>query len=252
MISFSTTHLILFFATAAFLCLSMWAVSKMNRVCQNIAFAFAALMCAGGIFYRYGLNFDITNQVNIKTLATQLLQVCNFNFILVLLMLVPKFEPARQYSFMFSMFAASTTLVSVPSDWAARAWNDAYVMNSWLNHTFAIALPLWMFAARRLKPRKEYVWKVTVSVVVYFFIVAGMTEILRDRDVISPTKSFSFTHSPGGIPIFKWLYELIPVPCLYLLPMVPVMFGFFLLLAWAFRNYRVEPFAQAKTKKSNS
>ena len=249
---FGSTHILLFLSTVAFLVFSMWAVSKMNRVCRNIAFVFAAFICAGGIFFRYGLNFSFTGEIYWQTLAVQLLQVCNFNFILVILMLVPKFELARQYSIMFSMFAASTTLVSVPSDWATRAWNDPYVLNSWLNHTFAIALPLWMLAARRLKPRRDYVWKVTVCVIVYFTTVTAIIPILRENGIISPTKSFSFTHSPEGIGVLEWLYRLIPFPCAYLLPLVPIMVGFFLLLAKIFKHYHTEPFGKNSTAKNRS
>jgi hypothetical protein len=159
-------------------------------------------------------------------------------------MLIPRFELARQYSVFFSMFAASTTLISVPNSWASLNWYDATVLNSWLNHAFAIALPLWMLAARRLKPKREYVLKVTACVVIYFLASAAVTTLLMKGGIIPPGSSYSFIFDTEGIPVFDMLYELIPVPCFYLVPLIPVMAGFFSLLAWAFKRYEVKPYGK--------
>ena len=244
MADFSTPHIVLFCATAAFIALTMWAVSKMNRTWQNVMFILGALACAGGIFFRYGMGLSWEGGITLKTLGTQLLQVCNFNIVLVVLMLVPRFELARQYSIFFSMFAASTTLVSIPNSWASLNWYDTTVLNSWFNHAFAIALPLWMLAARRLKPKREYVLKVTACVVGYFLISAAVTTLLIKLEVIPSGSSYSFIFDTEGIPVFETLYKLIPVPCFYLLPLVPVMAGFFSLLVVAFKRYEVKPYGK--------
>ena len=233
--SFGTTHLILLAVTVAFIALTMLLASKLPRKWQNVLFVLGAVMCAGGIFWRYGLDMTLTPfNLRLDTLAIQMLQVCNFNFVLVLLMLVPKFELARQYSVMFSMFAAATVMLSIPSRYAADAWYDADFLNFWLNHVFAIALPLWMVAAKRLKPKKEYVTSVAVCVIIYFLVVYGGTEILRDLGKIAADKSFSYVHDPAGVGLLEVIYKLIPVPCIYLIPLIPPMFGFFYLLVWLF------------------
>lgn len=242
MTAFGMTHICLLMATLAFLALSCFAVSKMNRWGQNVMFFIAAALCAGGIFYRYGMGLSFEGGLTWKTLALQMLQVCNFNFLLVILMLVPKFELARQYSVFFSMFAASTTLFSISGSWANYNWYDATVLNSWLNHVFAIALPLWMVAAKRLKPEKKYLWWVTALVLVYFTAVYGISEVLIQNGIITPQNSYSFIYDTGKIPVFVWLRELIPYPYFYLLPLVPLMAGFFWLLAKLFKNYRTEKF----------
>ncbi|MBO5867876.1 MAG: YwaF family protein, partial [Oscillospiraceae bacterium] len=175
---FDTTHIILLAVTAAFALLSCYAVSRMSRRWQNVTFVFGAFMVAAGIFFRYGWGLTFGGEISWQTLGLQMLQVCNFNLILVLLMLVPKFELARQYSVFFSMFAAFTTLVSIPNVWQNHLWHSPEILNSWLNHVFAICLPLWMVAARRLKPRREYVLPVTGCVVGYFSVVAALSALL--------------------------------------------------------------------------
>ena len=141
---FSTTHIIFLIAVVIFLAGSMWLVSKLNRRWQNVMFILGALLCAGGIFYRYGMGLSWEGGITWKTLALEMLQVCNFNFILVLLMLIPRFELARQYGIFFSMFAASTTLFSLSSSWKNLQWYDIQIMNSLINHVLIIALPLWI------------------------------------------------------------------------------------------------------------
>ena len=237
---FSTTHFIFLAVVVVFYVVSMWIISKLNRKWQNVAFVLCALLCAGGIFYRYGMGLSLEGGITWSTLAKEMLQVCNFNFILVLLMLIPKFEFARQYAVFFSMFAASTTLVSLSSSWKNLEWYDIQIMNSLINHVLIIALPLWMVAARRLKPRKEYIWKVSLGVFVYMTAVAIIVTALMKNGVLTePNPHYSFIYDTYGVGALEMLWKLIPYPYFYLLPLAPFMVGFFYLLAWAFRKYKV-------------
>lgn len=244
---FSLTHIIFLLCVVAFLAGSMWLVSKLSRKWQNVMFVLGALLCAGGIFFRYGMGLTWGGGFTWRTLALEMLQVCNFNFILVILMLIPKFELARQYSIFFSMFAASTTLISLQSNWAKLNWYDLTIMNSLLNHVFVIALPLWMLAARRLKPRREYIWKVSLSVFVYMTAVAIIVTVLMKNGVLTEANPhYSFIYDTYGIGLLEWLRELIPYPYFYLFPIAVPMVGFFYLLAHLFRNYEVKPFWESK------
>lgn len=242
---FSTAHIIFLLCVVVFLAGTMWLISKLNRKWQNVMIVIGALLCAGGIFFRYGMGLSFEGGFTWNTLGLEMLQVCNFNFILVLLMLIPKFELARQYAIFFSMFAASTTLFSLSSSWKNLEWYDIQIMNSLLNHVFIIAVPLWMLAARRLKPRKEYIWKVSLGVFVYMTVVAIIVTVLMKNGVITdPTPHYSFIYDTYGIGVLDFLYELIPYPYFYLYPLGPVMVAFFYFLAWAFRNYEVKPYGE--------
>ena len=242
MVMFDSAHIALLIGTVAFLAISTLVVSKLPRVGQNIAFFMAALYCAGGIFFRYGMNLSFDGGFTFKTLATQMLQVCNFNFILVLLCLVPKFELARQYSVFFSAAAACTTFVSISSAWKTHNWYDLTVMNSWFNHIFAVALPLWMVAARRLKPQKKYIPWVLVLVFIYFTGGYILNKTLIDYGILAQGTSFSFLFDPGKVGLLEMLYDLIPYPYFYLMPLFPVLAGFFWVWAKAFEKYKVEKF----------
>ena len=176
------------------------------------------------------------------TFFLQFLQVCNFNAVLVILMLVPKFELARQYSIFFSMFAASTSLISVSRSFAGMEWYNISLVNSWLNHTFAIALPLWMLASRRLKPDKKYILPVMGLVFAYFTIVYIISEVLMSKGIITVETSFSFIYDTMKIGVFDLCYKIIPYPYFYLYPILPIMGGFFFLLSKMFDKYKVNKF----------
>lgn len=237
--NFDSTHLIFLAVTISFLALSMWGVSKMSKKWQNALIVCAVVVCSGGIFYRYALGLSFEKGLSVQILI-QMLQVCNFNFILLPLMLIPKCELARQYSFMFSMFAASTALISVSKSFANVSWDNPELMNYWLNHVFAIACPLWMLSARRIKPQKKYVLPVLICVFVYFTAVYGFCELLRANGIIAPDKSFSYIYDTMGFLPLDWLYNLIGVPYFYLYPLIPLAYGFFYLQAHLFRNYKLK------------
>lgn len=248
MTAFGKEHIVMLLATVIFLISTCIAVRKMNYRWQNVTFGIAAVFCAGGIFYRYALGLSFNNGINLKTLALQMLQVCNFNFILVFLMLIPKMEIARQYSVYFSMFAAMTTFVSVSPSWANYDWYSPTVLNSWLNHLFAVALPLWMLSSGRLKPQKKYILPVAVCVFVYFTAVYLCSEVLIFNGVITQANSYSFIYNTDQIPLFVFLQNLIPYPYFYLYPLFPFMIGFFWILSKLFKKKNTMPFSQKKRR----
>ncbi len=237
---FDTTHLLFLIATILFLLSTMYLVSKLNRKWQNIMFIFATLMCSGGIFFRYAMGLEFTLHLNMRLFLVQLLQVCNFNFILLPLMLFKRNEIARQYSFMFSMFAASTTLIALSKDWRNLEWYDINIINSWLNHTFAIALPLWMLSARLLKPKKEYILKVSILIVLYFIGSYVIQELLKSKEIISMNANYSFIYGDQSIFIFDYLYKIIKMPFFYMLPLLPILILFFIVLTKIFKKYSLK------------
>lgn len=250
--AYGGVHWAMLGTTFAFFVLGWLIVPKIGRVAQNVLFVLCAVLCCGGIFFRYAMGLRFTAHFTWGTLAMEMLQVCNFNFILLPLMLVPKFELARQYSCMFSMAGAITTFFSPSSSWAALPWYSATILNSWLNHTFAVALPFFMMAARRLKPQKKYVLPVLGCVFAYFTVVAGVSLLLISRGVITAENSFSFVFSTDGIAVFEFLYKLIPVPYFYLYPLLPVLELYFYLLALLAKGRRAAAFAYREPREEKA
>ena len=237
----SLPHIILFLITVVFIALSSIIVSKMPKKWQNAMFVVAAVLGSGGIFFRYAMDMSFTSGLHLGTLAIQVLQVCNFNFVLLPLMLIPKCEIARQYSVFFSMFAACTTMFSIPSSISSYEWYNPIVLNFWFNHVFAIALPIWMIAAKCLRPEKKYIPLVSGCVFGYFTLVYLLTEALMALGVLAPGSSFSYVHNPKGMPLLTQLFELIGLPYVYLFPVIPIFVLFCYLWSWLFKRHVEKP-----------
>ena len=74
--SFESTHLMLLLATVAFIALTMYAAYKLPRRAQTVLFIVGALLCAGGIFWRYALNMTLSPlTLRWETLFIQMLQI---------------------------------------------------------------------------------------------------------------------------------------------------------------------------------
>ena len=223
-------------ATVLFLIGGALLVRRLPFGAQNVVFVLVALGCCGGIFFRYAMGLQLTAHFQWDILATQMMQVCNFNFLLLPMMLVPRLELARQYACQFSMMCAATVFFSPPVDFSEVGWYDISGLNSWLNHVFAFALPLFMMAAGRLKPKKRFVLPVLCCVFLYFTAVAGISFLLMDAELMTVETSLSYVFRQDGIWLFEFLYRLIPIPYVYLMPLLPVLYGIFRFWAFLFRN----------------
>lgn len=235
----STTHLVFLTATIGFLVLSAFVVSRLAPRTQNLLFLLAALGCVAGIFSLYGVN---GNDPTPGVLLMQMLQVPAFNLILVLLMMIPRFELARQYGAMFSMFATFAYLVFIPDSWASLNWYQPEIAIFWLSNLCAIALPVWMIAARCLKPRREYISWVLGCVFLYFSISYMATSALNTMGILAPENSFALFAQPASCPLLAILYNKIPHAYFYLWPLLPVVYIFFRLYCLLFRKYGVDAY----------
>ena len=203
---------------------------------QNIIIYSAIGVCIFGIFFLHGTRYFTT--LDIENLLIQMLQVCNFNFILLVLCLFKRNELARQYLLLFSMPMALSTFVSYPGDIEGSMWYSVVCLTFWCNHFLIALIPLLMIAARKLKPRCDYVLKVTISILIYFLIAFIGNYILNGFAIEGP-HNHSYTMGSDSIMLLKPIYELIPIPFVYLLPVLLVLYFLYYLVAKLFKNYKV-------------
>ncbi len=234
----SLSHILYFFVTVALTVVLCAVIRKVPRKWQNVIFAAIAVLGCAGIFFRHAMGLTVGGELDMKNLLLQQLQVCNFNFILMPLMLIPKNEMARQYSCMFSMFAAFTTFLSIPARFATLEWYDVSIMSFWFNHLMAILLPVLMIAARRLKPQKKYVLPVSGCVFGYFTLAYLIQIPLVQNGIVELDKTFSYVMRTDGIPVFDFLRSIIDVDYFYLYPLLPLLAVIILGFTWLFRNYK--------------
>lgn len=217
---------------------------------QNIIIYTLSGICVFGIFFLHATKYFTT--FDIKNLLIQMLQVCNFNFILIPLCLFKRNELARQYLFFFSMPMALSTFVSYPSDVEGSMWYSVITLTFWINHFLIALLPFLMIATKRFKPRLNYTWKVILCILAYFLIAFLGNYLLNGFQVIGP-HNHSYTMGADGIMLLIPLFKLIPIPFVYLLPLLPILYLLYWIAAKLFVKYNVpEPFGIGLNKKIKS
>ena len=237
---FGLPHIIMIIVTIIVIAVLMIIIAHVPRMWQDLMLYGAVVICMAGIVFLHMTDYGTT--LDPLNLLTQMLQVCNFNLILLPLCLINKNELGRQYLIYFSMFAAMSTFVAYPSNVQNSMWYSTITLTFWFNHSLIVAVPLMMVAARRLKPRKEYIWKVALCLVGYFLMAFLGNLILNNFSFENINYNLSYTMGPSTIMILKPLWNLIPVPFVYLLPLLPIFVLLFYLFALIFKKYKIKEF----------
>lgn len=242
-----TAHILMVIASIIFSVLMFIVVFKAKEKVQNIIISVVGLTAVFGIFFLHGTHYF--TDLDFYNLGKQMFQVCNFNFILIPLALFKRNELARQYLFYFSMPAALSTFVTYPSDVEGSMWFSIITMTFWVNHLFISLTPILMVASKRFKPKIEYIPKVLICICLYFLAAFAFNYISNGWSVAGDS-NLSYTMDAGSIMILKPLFKLIPIPYIYLLPLlVPIALIYFL-VALAFKKYEtINSFGFEFTKK---
>lgn len=229
-----TAHIIMVLVSIILIVALMIIVSKVSYKVQCAIIHSCVLLCMLGITFlhltHYGKTLDFKNFFN------QMFQVCNFNFILLPLCLIKRNELGRQYLFYFSMPCALSTFVSYVSDVENSMWYSIVTLNFWLNHLLIVLIPLLMISARWFKPQKKYVLWSCLCVLIYFVSCFLVNYLLNGSNILGP-HNHSYTMGPGGIMILVPLYNLIKIPFIYLLPLLPACAVLFYFESLCFKKY---------------
>ena len=230
-----TAHILMVLTSILIVATLMIIVAHVSYKAQCAMIYSAVVLCMIGITFLHLTHYGTT--LNFKNFFVQMFQVCNFNFILLPLCLIKKNELGRQYLFFFSMPCALSTFVTYVSDVEQSMWYSIVTLNFWLDHLLAVAVPLMMIAARWFKPQIKYVPWVCLCILVYFGCCFLANFAFNGWQINGP-HNHSYTMRPGGIMILVPLFKIIPIPFVYLLPLLPACALLFYLVALCFKKYK--------------
>ncbi len=229
-------HISMLIASLVLSVILFLVVAKNKRKIQDIIITIVGLTAVVGIFFLHGTHYF--TKLDFYNLGKQMFQVCNFNFLLIPLALFQKNELARQYLFYFSMPAALSSFVTYPSDVENSTWNSVVALTFWINHLCIALTPILILAAKRFKPNVAHIPKVILCILLYFGAAFFVNFALNGWQ-IDGGSNLSYTMDSGSIMVLQPLYKLIPIPYVYLLPLVPVITLIYYLVAWAFKKYKL-------------
>lgn len=231
-----TAHILMILSSIVISVALFLVVKYSKEKIQNIIIYTLTFICVFGIFFLHGTHYF--TDFDLPNLMIQMLQVCNFNFILLPLCLFKRNELARQYLFYFSMPMALSTFVTYPSDVEGSMWYSVVTLTFWSNHLLIGLIPFLMIATKKFKPRKDYVLKVSACVFGYFAIAFMGNIILNNFDFNNIVHNHSYTMGADSIMILKPMFALIPIPFVYLIPILFVLTFIFWLESKLFEKYK--------------
>lgn len=232
-----SAHILMVIASIVLSVILIVIVAKSNEKIQNLVITIVGLIAVVGIFFLHGTHYF--TELDFFNLGKQMFQVCNFNFILIPIALFKRNELARQYLFYFSMPAALSTFVTYPSDVENSMWYSLITVTFWVNHLFIALTPILLVASKRFKPHIKYVPKVVICIMLYF-LAAFFANFALNGWSVSGGSNLSYTMDAGSIMILQPLFKLIPIPYIYLLPLVPAIIVIYYLVAFAFKKYKLK------------
>lgn len=230
-----TAHFLMLVTSILIVAVLMIVVAHIGYKAQCVMIHSAVALCMLGILFLHLTHYGTT--LDFKNLFVQMFQVCNFNLILLPLCLIKKNELGRQYLFFFSMPCALSTFVTYVSDVEKSMWYSIVTLNFWLDHLLVVAVPLMMLAARWFKPQVKYVPWVCLCILAYFGCCFLANFAFNGWQINGP-HNHSYTMGPGGIMILVPIFKLIPIPFVYLLPILPACALLFYLVALCFKKYK--------------
>ena len=231
-----TAHIVMVLMSVLIVVALMIVVSRVSYKAQCVIIYSLVFLCMFGILFLHLTHYG--TQLDFENFFIQMFQVCNFNFILLPLCLIKKNELGRQYLFYFSMPCALSTFVSYVSDVENSIWYSIITLNFWLDHLLVVLVSLLMLSARWFKPQKKYIPWVCLCIFMYFG-VCFISNLGLNGWQITGAHNHSYTMNPGGIMLLEPLYKLIPIPFVYLIPLLPLFALIFCLVALCFKNYKV-------------
>ena len=230
-----SAHILMLLASIIIVATLMIIVARVSYKAQCAIIYSAVILCMLGIVFLHLTHYGTT--LDFKNFFVQMFQVCNFNFILLPLCLIKKNELGRQYLFFFSMPCALSTFVTYVSDVEQSMWYSIVTLNFWIDHLLVVAVTLMMISARWFKPQIKYVPWVCLCMLVYFGCCFFANFTLNGWQINGP-HNHSYTMGPDEIMILVPLFKLIPIPFVYLLPLLPACALLFYLVALCFKKFK--------------
>ncbi|WP_342668041.1 hypothetical protein [Acholeplasma equifetale] len=156
--------------------------------------------------------------------------------------MIKKFEGVRQYLFMFSMLAASTAFVFYDYDIANNQWYSLNTINFWVNHLVIVLLPLLFVASNRFKPKVSYLLPVMFSAFLYVALSGIFSWYLIEFQGVPRESTYSYVFYPEVNAVFRYLYTLIPIYFVYLIPIGVVIAMINAALILLFKRKQIDTF----------
>jgi uncharacterized membrane protein YwaF len=150
------------------------------------------------------------------------LELCNINIIVTFVALLINKKTLNSYLYFNALIGALLSLLVFPDCHMITNGNTLFhymFFDYWFIHTQLVTVPIVMLACGWYRPRIRQVPLMLIATVGIYFFIFMMTLLLRHFESFK-TANYMYSMYHNNLPILKNLYEVIPVPFVYSLPLI--------------------------------
>lgn len=193
------------------------------------------------LLYKYALSIDaqfsalrMSNGYGAFNWFDELpLHLCNINIILVVIALFVNSRTILGLSFFSSFLGALAAILMPPAEFVGYSIMIPRMLGYYITH-FSVLLILPILAGLDLyKPKYSDIKPVLTVFCATTIIITGIN-ILFIKTGLDSSCNYFYTMNPGGISLLETLYNIIPIPWVYQLPLLIVIVPYMLVLTFFF------------------
>ena len=240
MTPFNPLFLAVFAAFTALLVLASLALrGKREKTRQTVLIAACAVTFVGYFIYKYALSLDadynvITAEMGGFNWWGELpLQLCNISMILIPIAVLTKSRPLMCFGFFIGPLGALMALVMPGNGFDGYSLLLPRMLGYYGTH-FMIVMEGWALVTFGLfRPRFSDLPKTALTLFLLALAIFGINMLLRWSG-LHPKANYFFAVETEGNALLDLLYKLIPVPFLYLIPCILILFAYMALVTALF------------------
>ena len=164
------------------------------------------------------------------------LELCNMNIFITLIALIINKKFLNNYLYFVSMLGGLIPLLIFPDCHMITEGRNIFhymFFDYWIIHTHLVAIPIVMISCNMFKPSiKQVPYVILTALGIYFFCFISSVILRCFKDFKGANYMYTMNHN--NLPILKQLYELIPIPFVYGLPLALPISGVFYLMSLPF------------------
>ncbi|MCQ2427343.1 MAG: YwaF family protein [Clostridia bacterium] len=161
------------------------------------------------------------------------LQLCNINLILIPIAVITKNKPLSAFAFFMAPFGAILAMLMPSAGFAGFSLFVPRVFGFYVTHMFVLIGSPMLALFGFYKPKFRDIPITLVSAFAITIVIFGINMLLRVTHTFDEANYFYCVEALNGTPL-TWLWKLIPVPLLYMLPLFPVLAGYMALVCLPF------------------
>ncbi len=163
------------------------------------------------------------------------LQLCNINLILIPIALKTRNKLLCNYLYYMSIWGAYAAVAVFDTYFLGRSSVSFIVVAYFVYHGIIAVTPILMAKEGLFSPEKQMISK-SIFLLLGFGLAMLCVNLFFRSTGICPNANYFYTMGMEGNPILGKLMEIIPIPFLYSLPLMPVIYLFDLAIYMPFKK----------------